>query len=41
MYGRLIMAATTLGGSGAAGGLNRGSLAPFARPKVPVAHVPA
>lgn len=34
MYGRLIMAATTLGGSGAAGGLTKAKLRPFATPKV-------
>lgn len=33
-YGRLIMAATTMGGSCAAGGLTKEKLAPFATPKV-------
>jgi uncharacterized membrane protein len=34
MYGRLIVAASTLGGSGATGGLSAKALRPFAQPKV-------
>jgi hypothetical protein len=34
MYGRLIMAATTLGGSAATGRLTERNIAPFFRPKV-------
>jgi hypothetical protein len=33
-YGRMIVAATTLGGSAATGGVSRKALAPFAQPRV-------